>query len=141
MLPSSASLLVKRNMYLMQACFITLLKRPTHQLVLLVVMLVMVGHCNAFAVAFASRHEQCMEMQAWTATIRSAAVLLQRRVVQLRRSFQKWIPSSCCSACLQLLCMIAGVIDPADTRRVVGMSLAAAMNAPIKDSTYGVFRM
>eukprot|EP00775_Hariotina_reticulata_P005920 gene5920-6160_t len=34
-----------------------------------------------------------------------------------------------------------GVIDPADTRRVVGMSLAAAMNAPIADSTYGVFRM
>jgi len=107
--------------------------------VLLVVMVVMVGHCNAFALP--SRHEQCMEMQAWTATIRSAAVLLQRRAVQLRRSFQKWIPSSCWSDCLQLLCMIAGVIDPADTRRVVGMSLAAAMNAPIKDSTYGVFRM
>ncbi|WIA18954.1 hypothetical protein OEZ85_003623 [Tetradesmus obliquus] len=34
-----------------------------------------------------------------------------------------------------------GVIDPADTRRVVGMSLAAALNAPTEDSTYGVFRM
>ncbi|KAF6257519.1 carboxyl transferase [Scenedesmus sp. NREL 46B-D3] len=34
-----------------------------------------------------------------------------------------------------------GVIDPADTRRVVGMSLAAALNAPTQDSTYGVFRM
>ncbi|KAF8064551.1 Mccc2 [Scenedesmus sp. PABB004] len=34
-----------------------------------------------------------------------------------------------------------GVIDPADTRRVVGMSLAAALNAPVGDSSYGVFRM
>jgi 3-methylcrotonyl-CoA carboxylase beta subunit len=35
-----------------------------------------------------------------------------------------------------------GVIDPADTRRVVGMSLAAALNgwAP-RDSQFGVFRM
>jgi 3-methylcrotonyl-CoA carboxylase beta subunit len=34
-----------------------------------------------------------------------------------------------------------GVIDPADTRRVVGMSLAAALNAQVSDTTYGVFRM
>eukprot|EP00882_Tetradesmus_deserticola_P000776 GHRQ01000847.1.p1 GENE.GHRQ01000847.1~~GHRQ01000847.1.p1 ORF type:complete len:392 (+),score=187.38 GHRQ01000847.1:1454-2629(+) len=34
-----------------------------------------------------------------------------------------------------------GVIDPADTRRVVGMSLAAALNAATQDSKYGVFRM
>eukprot|EP00877_Chromochloris_zofingiensis_P008652 jgi/Chrzof1/403/Cz01g14170.t1 len=34
-----------------------------------------------------------------------------------------------------------GVIDPADTRRVVGLSLAAALNAPIQATTYGVFRM
>ncbi len=34
-----------------------------------------------------------------------------------------------------------GVIDPADTRRVVGMSLFAALNAPIEDTSYGVFRM
>jgi acetyl-CoA carboxylase carboxyltransferase component len=40
-----------------------------------------------------------------------------------------------------LLLLLAGVIDPADTRRVVGMSLAAALNAPTQDSTYGVFRM
>ncbi|KIY95228.1 3-methylcrotonyl-CoA carboxylase beta subunit [Monoraphidium neglectum] len=34
-----------------------------------------------------------------------------------------------------------GVIDPAETRRVVGLSLAAALNAPIKDTRFGVFRM
>lgn len=34
-----------------------------------------------------------------------------------------------------------GVIDPADTRRVVGMALAAALNAPPTESRYGVFRM
>ena len=34
-----------------------------------------------------------------------------------------------------------GVIDPADTRRVLGLSLAASLNAPIKESHYGVFRM
>lgn len=34
-----------------------------------------------------------------------------------------------------------GVIDPADTRRVVGLSLAAAMNAPVLKTHYGVFRM
>ncbi|NKI17670.1 methylcrotonoyl-CoA carboxylase [Spongiibacter sp. KMU-166] len=34
-----------------------------------------------------------------------------------------------------------GVIDPADTRRVLGMSLSASLNAPIEDTTFGVFRM
>jgi 3-methylcrotonyl-CoA carboxylase beta subunit len=34
-----------------------------------------------------------------------------------------------------------GVIDPADTRRVLGLALAATMNAPIEDTRYGVFRM
>jgi 3-methylcrotonyl-CoA carboxylase beta subunit len=34
-----------------------------------------------------------------------------------------------------------GVIDPADTRRVLSLSLAAAMNAPIPDTRFGVFRM
>jgi 3-methylcrotonyl-CoA carboxylase beta subunit len=34
-----------------------------------------------------------------------------------------------------------GVIDPADTRRVLGLGLSAALNAPIEDTTYGVFRM
>src|SRR5213079_230850 len=32
-----------------------------------------------------------------------------------------------------------GVIDPLDTRRVLG--LAAALNAPIPETTFGVFRM
>ena len=34
-----------------------------------------------------------------------------------------------------------GVIDPADTRRVLGMGLAAAANAPIPEPSYGIFRM
>ena len=34
-----------------------------------------------------------------------------------------------------------GIIDPADTRRVVGLSLSAALNAPIKPTRFGVFRM
>lgn len=34
-----------------------------------------------------------------------------------------------------------GVIDPAQTRQVLGLSLAAAMNAPIQPTKFGVFRM
>lgn len=34
-----------------------------------------------------------------------------------------------------------GIIDPADTRRVLGMGLAAAANAPVPTPSYGVFRM
>jgi 3-methylcrotonyl-CoA carboxylase beta subunit len=34
-----------------------------------------------------------------------------------------------------------GVIDPADTRRVLGMGLAVAAHAPIPAPSYGVFRM
>jgi 3-methylcrotonyl-CoA carboxylase beta subunit len=34
-----------------------------------------------------------------------------------------------------------GIIEPADTRRVLGMGLAVAANAPIPAPSYGVFRM
>lgn len=34
-----------------------------------------------------------------------------------------------------------GVIDPIDTRKVVGMSLLATLNAPIKETRFGLFRM
>jgi len=35
-----------------------------------------------------------------------------------------------------------GIIDPADTRTVLGMGLSVAMNAPInKNAMFGVFRM
>lgn len=34
-----------------------------------------------------------------------------------------------------------GVIDPAQTRTVLGLALGAALNAPIADSKFGVFRM
>ena len=34
-----------------------------------------------------------------------------------------------------------GVIDPADTRRVLGLAMSATLNAPIADTKFGVFRM
>jgi 3-methylcrotonyl-CoA carboxylase beta subunit len=34
-----------------------------------------------------------------------------------------------------------GIIDPADTRRVLGLAISASMNAPIEPERYGVFRM
>jgi 3-methylcrotonyl-CoA carboxylase beta subunit len=34
-----------------------------------------------------------------------------------------------------------GVIDPAETRRVLGMGLAATANAPVAEPSYGIFRM
>lgn len=34
-----------------------------------------------------------------------------------------------------------GVIDPADTRIVLGLSLSAALNKPIEDTRFGIFRM
>ncbi len=34
-----------------------------------------------------------------------------------------------------------GVIDPADTRRVLALALSASLNAPIPDARFGVFRM
>jgi acetyl-CoA carboxylase carboxyltransferase component len=34
-----------------------------------------------------------------------------------------------------------GIIDPLDTRRVLALGLAAARNAPIRETTFGIFRM
>ncbi|KAF1697650.1 carboxyl transferase domain-containing protein [Pseudoxanthomonas koreensis] len=34
-----------------------------------------------------------------------------------------------------------GIIDPADTRRVLGLALSASLNAPIEPARFGVFRM
>jgi acetyl-CoA carboxylase carboxyltransferase component len=34
-----------------------------------------------------------------------------------------------------------GIIDPADTRRVLALGISAALNAPIPETTFGVFRM
>jgi 3-methylcrotonyl-CoA carboxylase beta subunit len=34
-----------------------------------------------------------------------------------------------------------GVIDPADTRRLLGLALSATLNAPIEKTRFGVFRM
>jgi len=34
-----------------------------------------------------------------------------------------------------------GVIDPADTRRVLALALSASLNAPIPEPKFGVFRM
>ena len=34
-----------------------------------------------------------------------------------------------------------GIIDPLDTRRVLALGISAALNAPIGETTFGVFRM
>lgn len=34
-----------------------------------------------------------------------------------------------------------GIIDPVDTRLVLGLSLSAALNAPIQKTDFGIFRM
>ena len=34
-----------------------------------------------------------------------------------------------------------GIIDPADTRRVLGLAISASLNAPIEAARFGVFRM
>ena len=34
-----------------------------------------------------------------------------------------------------------GVIDPADTRRVLALAISASLNAPIADAKFGIFRM
>ena len=34
-----------------------------------------------------------------------------------------------------------GIIDPAQTRDVLGLALMASLNAPIADARFGVFRM
>jgi acetyl-CoA carboxylase carboxyltransferase component len=34
-----------------------------------------------------------------------------------------------------------GIIDPLDTRRVLALGIAAALNVPIPESTFGIFRM
>jgi len=34
-----------------------------------------------------------------------------------------------------------GIIDPKDTRRVLGLGLSASLNAPIEETKFGVFRM
>jgi 3-methylcrotonyl-CoA carboxylase beta subunit len=34
-----------------------------------------------------------------------------------------------------------GIIDPLDTRRVLALGLLAAANAPVPETTFGIFRM
>ena len=34
-----------------------------------------------------------------------------------------------------------GVVDPAQSRRILGLSLSAALNAPIAPTRFGLFRM
>lgn len=34
-----------------------------------------------------------------------------------------------------------GVVDPADSRRVLGLSLSATLNAPVETTDFGIFRM
>lgn len=34
-----------------------------------------------------------------------------------------------------------GIVDPADSRRVLGLALSACLNKPMEDTQFGVFRM
>jgi 3-methylcrotonyl-CoA carboxylase beta subunit len=34
-----------------------------------------------------------------------------------------------------------GVVDPADTRRLLGLAISASLNAPIEETKFGIFRM
>jgi acetyl-CoA carboxylase carboxyltransferase component len=34
-----------------------------------------------------------------------------------------------------------GILDPAETRRVLGLALSACLNAPVEETEFGVFRM
>ena len=34
-----------------------------------------------------------------------------------------------------------GILDPLDTRTALGLGLSAAMNAPVPETQFGVFRM
>jgi 3-methylcrotonyl-CoA carboxylase beta subunit len=34
-----------------------------------------------------------------------------------------------------------GIIDPLDTRHVLALGISAALNAPIPETTFGIFRM
>ena len=34
-----------------------------------------------------------------------------------------------------------GIIDPSETRQVLGLSISAALNSPIQNTSFGVFRM
>ncbi|HWA37717.1 MAG TPA: carboxyl transferase domain-containing protein, partial [Burkholderiales bacterium] len=34
-----------------------------------------------------------------------------------------------------------GVVDPADTRRLLALAISASLNAPVEDTKFGVFRM
>lgn len=34
-----------------------------------------------------------------------------------------------------------GIIDPSETRQVLGLSIAASLNGPIENTNFGVFRM
>ena len=34
-----------------------------------------------------------------------------------------------------------GIIDPRDTRDILGLCISASLNAPFPDQDYGVFRM
>jgi 3-methylcrotonyl-CoA carboxylase beta subunit len=86
----------------------------------------------------------------------AASVLAQVKREALEKSGGKWSTgdeaafktailgqyarqSSACYASARL--WDDGIIDPADTRRVLALGLAASLNAPIADTRFGVFRM
>ncbi|MFN0071349.1 MAG: carboxyl transferase domain-containing protein [Chloroflexota bacterium] len=86
----------------------------------------------------------------------AASVLLQVRLDNLRREGQDMTPAQQESFTAPTLAKYEtegspyystarlwddGVIDPLDTRTVLGLGISAALNAPIPETRFGVFRM
>ena len=55
-------------------------------------------------------------------------------------------PAEACSHCGRRekqapLTLIDGIIDPRDTRDILGLAISASLNAPMPDTKFGIFRM
>src|SRR5690606_27950791 len=86
----------------------------------------------------------------------AAGVLAQVREDSLARQGQSWTPEQAAEFKQPVIDQFErqshayyasarlwddGIIDPADSRRVLGLGLSAALNAPINGTKFGVFRM
>ncbi|XP_077980038.1 methylcrotonoyl-CoA carboxylase beta chain, mitochondrial-like [Glandiceps talaboti] len=86
----------------------------------------------------------------------AATVLATVKEVQVRKEGKKWTEEDTLAMKKPILAKYEkegnpyyasarlwddGVIDPVDTRMVLGLSLSAALNAPIEKTKFGVFRM
>jgi 3-methylcrotonyl-CoA carboxylase beta subunit len=86
----------------------------------------------------------------------AAAVLAQVRRDNLEARGQRWAPADEAAFTAPIRAQYEtqghpyystarlwddGIIDPADTRRVLALAISASLNAPIADTRFGIFRM